>query len=298
MKRPSPSHLRVLVVAATASALVVLSACGGDEKPAPTPQPAGDITEYAALGDSYTAVADDGPFSDLTCLRSEANYPSLLAEELAITELRDASCAAAQSDNLTESQYPAGRGQNPPQLNVVTPGTQLVTLGMGLNDDDLTSLINFPCFLYGGKQSEACEPYLEAPDSLVDGLIARMGRGVVEDLKKIREAAPDARVVLIGYPRILSDEKACPAQFPLAKKAVARVRAAGYTINKTLKAAAAKGGAEYLDTFVASEGHDVCSADPWVNGQTERAGIAKAFHPYPAYHEAVADLLAELLEKK
>ena len=81
----------------------------------------------------------------------------------------------------------------------------------------------------------------------------------------------------------------------LAKKAVDRVRDSGANVNSTLKRVAAKAGVEFVDMFAASEGHDVCSSDPWVNGFRTVAGEAYYFHPFPAYHEAVAAKLAALL---
>ena len=39
----------------------------------------------------------------------------------------------------------------------------------------------------------------------------------------------------------------------------------------------------------ASAGHDVCSDEPWVNGQTTVEGEALAYHPFAEGMEAVAD---------
>ena len=45
----------------------------------------------------------------------------------------------------------------------------------------------------------------------------------------------------------------------------------------------------------ASEGHEICSDDPWVNGRQTDQGRALAYHPFAEGQEAVADVVLELL---
>ena len=56
--------------------LVSTAACDGDPPP-------DEVTEYVAIGDSYTA-APVVPITDLEnpCLRSNHNYPNLIEDEL------------------------------------------------------------------------------------------------------------------------------------------------------------------------------------------------------------------------
>ena len=50
-----------------------------------------------------------------------------------------------------------------------------------------------------------------------------------------------------------------------------------------------------LDLYDASDGHDVCSPAPWVNGRTTEAGVALAFHPLATGMQGVAAELEALL---
>src|SRR5215467_15609307 len=97
---------------------------------------------YVALGDSYTS----GPLiphqtgNPAGCLRSTHNYPSLVAAALGAVSFTDASCAGATTADMTAQQAVAG-GVNPPEVNTVSAGTTLVTLGVGGNDVGFASII-------------------------------------------------------------------------------------------------------------------------------------------------------------
>jgi hypothetical protein len=64
-----------------------------------------------------------------------------------------------------------------------------------------------------------------------------------------------------------------------------------------LRKAAESTGVEYLSLYAASEGHDVCSEDPWVNGRQTQPGLALAFHPLAEGARATAELLEELVAR-
>ncbi|HET6154329.1 MAG TPA: SGNH/GDSL hydrolase family protein [Marmoricola sp.] len=275
--------------------LLALSACG-------RAKPQGPITvttTYVALGDSYTAVSGTGPYTNGACYRSEDDYPSLVAEKLGLGgTFVDASCGGATSADLQATQVIQSGGSNPPQLDSVTKDTKLVTLGMGLNNSKLLSFYPlYSCLPLNGKTQPACTSFLKMPESAIDNAIATVGQQVRANIAAIREAAPNARIVLVGYPRLVSATGACPSQVPVPAKALAWSRHILIAVNTTLSATAKSAGVDYIDTYKASAGHDVCSADPWVNGQREIPGKALEFHPFAAYHVAVADQIVALLKK-
>jgi lysophospholipase L1-like esterase len=289
-----PFGFAFLVTLLVAVALVAITACGST----PNPQPhLTNSTRYVALGDSYTSDSGAGPFTDSACFRSSDNYPNLLARKLSITDLADASCGGASSANLTEAQYPLGKGPNPPQLNAVTKDTELVTLGIGVNDAGLSSLL-VACLPTAGTEAATCKPYLDSPDSMITSEIEQMGALIKKDLEEIRSAAPKARIILVGYPRLVPDDSNCDSQLPLPTKALDRLRASGPAVNDTLQSVAKSAGVDFIDMYTASAGHDVCSADPWVNGQRYVVNQALPYHPYLAYHVAVANKIYALLKSK
>lgn len=289
----------VVAVAVLAVTLLGLAGCSSDpdDQPTSTPTPPSPFSPYVALGDSYTAVSGtDAQFGD-ACLRSENAYPNLLAAKLGIADVRNVACGGARSENLRGTQYPSGKDRQDPQLDALSDQTKLVTIGIGLNDEDYSISTLVPCFLLNGREQKACAPFLALPQSDLDEVVATIGDNVTRDLDDIKKAAPNARIVFVGYPRLLPDGKACPSQIPLAAKAVDRVRASGKDVNATLKRVVEAAGVDFVDMYAASKGHDVCSKTPWINGQRTVVGEAFLFHPFPAYHEAVAEKLAALLTK-
>lgn len=275
-----------------------LSACGKSEGPTHRETPASAFSPYVALGDSYTAVSGTDASIGDACLRSENAYPMLLAADLGITDATSVACGGATTANLASTQYPLGKGRNDPQLGALSDATRLVTAGIGLNDNGYSTLTLVSCFPVNGKEQSSCAPYLARPQSDLDDMVAQIGVNVAAGLKSIKKAAPNARIVFVGYPRLLADKKDCDSQVPLPAKALERVRKSGLDVNTTLKRVAKQADVDFLDMYAASVGHDVCSKDPWVNGQRTLSGQAFPFHPFPAYHVAVAERLAALLDAK
>jgi hypothetical protein len=55
-----------------------------------------------------------------------------------------------------------------------------------------------------------------------------------------------------------------------------------------LAGAARKGDAHFVDMYALSRGHEICSADPWVNGKVTDQTRALAYHPFAVEQRAVA----------
>lgn len=258
------------------------------------------VSSYAALGDSYTA-APFVPQTDLAggCLRSDGNYPSLLAEALDVDELRDVSCSAAETRDILRAQRVAGgQGRVAAQIRAVDRDTDLVTVGVGGNDEELFAQL-VGCV--GGFGPPGSGP--EAPDaasclgpdtSVPTGVIERTGQRVEAALRAVQRRAPAAEVVLVGYPRLLGDTTGC-AGFPIDDADVAGARSLERSLREALAGAARRAGAGFLDTYALSSGHEICSDDPWVNGRVTDETRALAFHPFAEGQRAVAGALADLV---
>ena len=63
-----------------------------------------------------------------------------------------------------------------------------------------------------------------------------------------------------------------------------------------MRGAAKQTGADLVDLYAASAGHDICAADPWVNGHRAEPGTALAYHPLAVEQQAVADLVLDVVE--
>ena len=293
---PTHARRRILgsaqLVVTLLVAVLALAACGAGGNPHPK-----KLDSYVAMGDSYTALAGAGPFSDAACKRTTANYPSLVAKDLGIKRLDDVSCGGATSAALIQNQNtqnpPASR---PPQLAALSKKTKLVTIGIGLNDYELAYYLLYACIPINGITAPTCSMYLRQPASTISLYVENMTSQVKANLKDIRRAAPNARVILVGYPRILADDADCPAKLALPPQAASRLRSILKTVNEKYTALAKQTKVDYVDMW-STKGHDVCSSDPWMAGQANVPGKALQFHPYESYSRAVADRIVALLKK-
>ena len=125
--RWSTAHRAIVVAIA---GIPLLAGCtGGSTQPGPDDPAAGGSSppattattpyqRYVALGDSFTA-APYVPSTDLAegCLRSNGNYPSLVAERLDIPTLVDVSCSGADTRDLTHPQNTFRDAVVPAQLD-------------------------------------------------------------------------------------------------------------------------------------------------------------------------------------
>jgi lysophospholipase L1-like esterase len=266
----------------------------------PSVEPTPHKFRYVALGDSFTAAPGVPDLvGESICGRSSHNYPHLIVQQLRSAfgkaELVDRSCNGADTTHLTSGQYPP---RVEPQLDAVTADTDLVTISLGANDFGL-----FRGLLMGCARLRASDPS-GAPCSELTGeysanslsaSIRQVGDSLQTAIAEVVTRSPDAKVLLVGYPAITPASGTCTDRLPLADGDVAYVNRQFEELFTTMRHAARKAGATYVDVFAASEGHDICSDDPWVNDVYTDPGRAQFYHPFVEEQAAVARLiLAEL----
>ena len=275
-----------LAVAVVAIGVTVPAAAAAEEGPA-------GMASYVALGDSYTA----GPLIPVQtgqppgCLRSDRNYPSLVAARLGLVDFRDVSCSGATTADLHEPQEVTG-GANPPQLDALTDATSLVTVGIGGNDIGFGEILETCSALSSSNLGgAACRDYYTAggTDRLAERIAATEPK-VIRALATIADRAPDAFVLLVGYPVILPDEgPGCYPLVPFSPGDVAYLRDTARALNAMLAGAAEQAGAEFVDTYTPSIGHDVCRPPgvKWVEGLVATSPAAPV-HPNALGMQATA----------
>ncbi|MFH9955814.1 SGNH/GDSL hydrolase family protein [Streptomyces roseolus] len=250
---------------------------------------------YVALGDSYAAGAGVPEQSAGLCLRSSKNYGSLVAAALGPSTYKDVTCAAAKVAALTTPQTDLGAPVNDPQLDAVTPDTTLVTLTIGGNDLGTSDLgiadVVAACSTLSltNPFGSPCRDFynLGGQDKLVNRLDAaavQLGDGI----RRIRAKAPNARVVLVGYPEVIpADPRKCLGRMPITQKDLAYLYGILGKLNATVSRAAADNGAAFVDTAAPTVGHDACSTDPWIEGLVPTAP-AVPLHPNEKGERAMA----------
>jgi lysophospholipase L1-like esterase len=291
----APGRRRVVAAAAAVSgcALVVASAA-----PAAAHGPGHDRrTQYVALGDSYTAGPNIPTQVDANCARSDHNYPSLVAADRRGTVLKDVSCSGATTEEMWKAQ-----GTNPPQLNAVQRDTDLVTVQIGGNDIGFSTIIGTCARLSSTDLSgNPCQRYYTSSgtDQLVLNILNTAPK-VTRVLRAVHKKAPHARVLVVGYPDLLPDDgNGCYPSVPFAAKDFPYLRDVGKRLNLMLRVVAALNGAEYVDTYGPTVGHDMCKApaDRWIE-PLQPASPAAPAHPNAKGEAAMAGAVLKQLDRR
>lgn len=268
----------------------VLVALAGLTAPAVTAA-GGPTSSYVALGDSYTA----GPLipvqqaDPVGCFRSDHNYPHLVAAALRVADFRDASCAGAATKDMKSPQNVNPGPANPPQLDRLDAGTQLVTIGIGGNDIGFSDIVR-ECATADRSGTPCQDRFVQGGDDEISRRIKDTAPKVADVLSAIHKRAPAARVFLVNYPSILPEAGAgCWPQVPFADADAPYLRAKQHELNAMLAKQAAADQATLVDAFTASLGHDACQPPGvrWVEPVLGASG-APPVHPNQLGMECVA----------
>lgn len=290
--RPPTSH-RGTRLAAACLPLVLVTMFFPDGAPASSAS--SNWTRYVALGDSFVASPLTGlPVGrPVGCGRTQRNYPRQVAEALHADEFVDRSCGGATVDEFFTPQVMPG-GSNAAQLDAVTADTTLVTIGVGGNDIGLLGWIAW-CARFSLVQRTCVDQYLPGEVDPLSRRIARLAPDIDRVLTAIHERAPNARVVVVGYPAVVPGSDAgCYPQFPIGGPDVAYLRDEERRLNSVLRGVAEWRGATFVDTYDTSVGHGPCQirAIKWIEGLLPESPAA-SLHPNAIGRDAIAaDVLA------
>jgi hypothetical protein len=243
---------------------------------------AGD--KYVALGSSFASGPMIPDVADQSCLRSTNNYPHLVAAQLKLA-LTDVSCGGATTDNILSQP----QGAHPPQIGAVTPDTKLVTVTIGGNDVNYT-VSNLVCANAGAK-GQSCVGSGVSPDDL-NARLAALPAKMAATLGAIKQAAPNAEVLLVSYFRVLPPSATpCPPSVPMTPKDLQLMVGVGRQLASISKRAATAAKVGFVDIYT-PKGHEACAtpAQRWVEGQVP-ASPAFPFHPNAAGMAAAARLI-------
>jgi hypothetical protein len=219
---------------------------------------------YSALGDSYTSgvgtreyYADSGG-----CYRSPHAYPVLAAARTGAA-LKFVACSGAVVADVRNNQ-----------LGSLNGTTATVSVQVGGNDAGFSSVIT---------QCAKPWPYTcwsqiaEANRIIRDVLPARLN-GLYTD---IRNRAPSAKVVVVGYPRIFNGEQ-CNWASRISPGEQSELNKTADLLASTIGARAAAHGFTFVDVRSAWVGHAVCDDVEWVNGLSDP--VRESYHPNRAGH--------------
>jgi lysophospholipase L1-like esterase len=232
---------------------------------------------YVALGDSYSSGVGTGVYDPASgdCARSPLSYPALWTAEHHPPRFGFAACSGATTDDVLASQIPA--------LQVET---DLVTITIGGNDAGFAPVLETCTF---AQSDNTCIGAVDAAEAYVRTVLP--GR-LTRTYTTIRRAAPRARVVVLGYPRLFDLAPSCSD--PLVPNLTRRRKLnEGSDVLNTIiqKMVSQQPGFSFADVRGQFGGHGVCAADPWINGPSVPSSI-RPYHPnQTGYREGYLDAL-------
>lgn len=227
--------------------------------------PAPVAPEYVALGDSYASGAGAGSYVNGSCRRSSNAYPALQGKDF--PSFKFVACSGATTKSLKT------------QFRALGLATSFVTITVGGNDLGFVDVMT-TCILNGDR---SCEKRVgKARDFARDQLPARLDATYAT----IKDAAPSAQLVVLGYPRLFTPNDQCRT---LSKRKRQALNDAADEVSGVIAEAASRAGARYVDVREAFADHGVCADEPWINALVSPTD--DSYHPNKAGQAAYFEAL-------
>ncbi len=255
----------------------------------------------AALGSSFAAGPTIDPVADAEAMRSTRNYAHLLAEALG-ADLTDLTVSGATTANILDAPQQTMTGKVfGPQIDGLPADVDLVTVTAGGNDLQFIGSMLYAAWARhepGGPLAQMLAPGF--PDGLPDvndGDIDATAAGLVAVVAAVHARAPHARVVLVDYLTVVTENTPTGEGELFTADELAVFLSIQAALARAYRIAAERSGVELLTVSTASTAHGLGSQEPWVFGfKPDIATTAGSFHPNEAGMRAVADQLSSLAE--
>lgn len=229
--------------------------------------PAGTTTwNYVAMGDSYSSGVGTGSYTlDSACKRSIYAYPYLFTQHHTMGSFNFVACSGAKTTDLIAKQ-----------LTYLSAATNLVTMTIGGNDIGFASLI----------QQCTLSDCTSALVNTTANLGSTLGPALNTAFHDVRQAAPNATVIVLGYPRVFSTSTAsCLGTLGISSTEEKDANALAEAMDGVIGNAARNYGFTYESALTPWTGHAVCSTSPWLNG-LNLFNTGESYHPNKAGHSA------------
>lgn len=275
---------------------------------------------YVALGDSFASGEGAGDYHDGTnydnrddwdpgnwgddshnrCRRSASAYAEQTYAAFDFGgDLTTVYCSGATTEDLHNPNDT--NDDEPAQLEALDEDTSLVTMSIGGNDLGFADVLT-DCVLNGGSGvlwTDGCQAKW---DGELDRRLVDLRADLVKLYAQMKEQAPNARIVIMGYPRLFNDPPSEELNNMLFAQDQVWMNGKADQLNAMLRDAAREAGVEFIDPTQAFLGHGVGAPDgeQWINdldwgGPGLSVTDPGSFHPNAQGHAAMAELLQEQL---
>lgn len=222
---------------------------------------------YVALGDSYASGTGTRSYiSDGTsCQRSTYAYPALIAAARGYA-LNFRACSGAKIPDVTNNQ-----------LSALSSTTSYVSISVGGNDAGFSGVLT-ECAQPGWMSN--CNGAIDTAQSYINNTLPAKLSTLYASIKA---KAPNAKVVVVGYPRIFNGED-CNAATWFSPSEESRLNATADLLNSKTSAQAAAKGFSFANPTSRFVGHAVCDDVEWLNGLSNP--ISESYHPNKLGHSS------------
>lgn len=303
------------------------------------------LTSYVALGDSFTSGEGDEDakqYQEMTnegvhkCRVSRRSYPYLVGVVWQLTNTKSVACSGAQTIDITQSASYQGQEQRLLKLAPATvadlrakalkmfyPGiieqvrfvasTQPEVVSIGIGGNDAGFLGKLKSCLNTGVCEWAADPRSRAEAAKQIDSIQQSIEGLIDEIKAM---SPASKVIVIGYPRIISEKPNAPCKLLvgtlLSNEERTFIDRSTIRLNDVLKRAATSRTALFAEVGDAYEGERLCEgSEKAMNGLSfgtmispvEKLPFLKiissnTFHPTAYGHERVSKKITENVSMK
>lgn len=255
-----------------------------------------ETIDAVVLGDSYSS--GEGTYSydiDQGCHTSSLAWGGFLdtiSPELDV--VANLACSGAEIEHLTDDDF---KGHDPQleQLEALVNGGQdvdMVLFTIGGNDANFKQAIG-QCYYRNGPKNDCASSWLSSPKPIADSIKQRIEEEVLPELERI---APDADVVLVGYPRLFprnhGDATNCgwlaSNEREMFNAAVGALTVRGFWLAQDTDA-------YFVSSLNALEGHELCTEDSYFNPIYGRLLNPEQAHPTSPGYLAWATHIRESL---
>lgn len=237
------------------------------------PASAATAIEYAALGDSYSSGVGTGDYysNSGSCDRSPESYAALWEAAHSVSNFDFAACSGAKTTDVLNSQ-----------LGGLSASTNLITMNIGGNDAGFSSVMT-TCVEDTIFGDSGCLNAVNNAETFVRNSLP----GLLDTLyAKIKSDAPNARVIIVGYPRFYAVPGSCSVGLDNTERTA--INGGADLLDSTTSTEAGKYGFTFADVRTAFSQHEICSSDAWLNS-VDWTDITESYHPKAAGY-ANADL--------
>lgn len=219
-----------------------------------------DAVNYVALGDSYSAGVGSGNYlgDSGSCKRSTNAYPYLWQSANSPSSFSFVACSGARTGDVLNSQ-----------VSALSSSTTLVSITIGGNDAGFASTMQ-TCVL---SSESSCLSSVSAGEAYAQNTLpAQLDRVY----STIHAKAPNAHVVVLGYPHLYEIGGSCI--FGIGDTKRSAINEAADVLDGVIAKRAANAGFTFADVRDVFSGHEICgSLDTWLHSTTWP--IDESYHP-------------------